>query len=243
MMEKEFPGVLVAPLKDQRSDEAWCDELDRIIADRFPGRTAVLYGSRDSFLESYHGTHETNYVPMSTRKSGTRERERIRRNLSPAVQFRRGIIHAQANREPLTYPAVDIAVIDYYKSAVLLGRKHTDPEGKHRFVGGFVDPTDVSYEAAAKRERREETGDIEIGLLTYVGSHRVDDWRYRGTPDGIMTILFRAPYVFGKAEARDDIASVAWIPFDSLMNVLVPEHQPLGEMLLSSLNAEKQQNA
>jgi bifunctional NMN adenylyltransferase/nudix hydrolase len=238
MMLREFPGIEVAPLKDVRDDTAWSASLDACIKERFPGRNAILYGSRQSFIGSYSGEFETVLVPEADRSSGTQVRERIKRKPSLVTAFRRGVIWAIMNRPPITYPTVDIAIVNYDLKKVLLGRKPHDPPGTYRFIGGFVDPEDQSYEAATRREKREETGDCEIGPLIYTGSHRVDDWRYRGTKDGIMTMLFRAAYIYGCPEPADDIDELRWFDFDQYQRVLVPEHRPLGEMLGDSLIAE-----
>jgi len=235
MMEKEFPKATVVSLKDMRDDRVWSLMLDELIAATCPGKLVTLYGSRDSFIDSYTGIYETVLVPLKIRSSGTALREKISKSLSVAAAFRRGIIWYIMNRPPITYPTVDVAVIDYTKRQVLLGRKPHDPAGCYRFIGGFVDPTDSSYESAAGRERVEESGDFGIDKLEYVGSARIDDWRYRGTKDGIMTTFFRTGYHFGMPEPADDISELKWTPLEEMMDVLVPEHRPLGTMLLASL--------
>jgi bifunctional NMN adenylyltransferase/nudix hydrolase len=64
-----------------------------------------------------------------------------------------------------------------------------------RFVGGFVDRNDETYEVAAKKKFYEETGgNARIGELTYICSQQVHDWRYKGTEHGIMTTLFLARF-------------------------------------------------
>jgi bifunctional NMN adenylyltransferase/nudix hydrolase len=77
----------------------------------------------------------------------------------------------------------------------------------------------------------EETG-IEITDPIYVGSHLVDDWRYRDEPDKIKTLLFRATLLYGKPEPKDDIERLTWVVADELQpSIIVPEHRPLLELL------------
>ncbi len=245
MLLKQDRDLTIAPLQDMRSNESWSKALDGLIRTTFPERDAVLYGSRDSFRDSYSGSFETSFVPDMSRHSGTAERERIQRKPSITRAFRKGVIYATVTRPPITYPTVDIGIYRRIPGKqgsasieVLLGRKPHDPSGQYRFIGGFVDPTDASYEAATRRERSEESGDYEHGPLQYVGSHRVDDWRYRGTKDGIMTILFRAQYIYGSIEAADDIETLQWFALERIKDVLVEEHRPLGNKYLASFATE-----
>ncbi len=244
MIEKRYPDVTIVGLTNVRTDEAWSQELDRLIAETFPGRTAILYGSRDSFRDTYSGELSTEHVPEIDRYNATAIREKIKNMPSKAGAFLRGVIYATMIREPITYPTVDIGVYrrncDGNRPAiqVLLGRKRHDPKGKYRFFGGFVDPTDKSYEHAIRRERLEESGEYELTDPEYVCSHRVDDWRYRGTKDGIMTILFRAQYLWGALQAADDIEELDWFDLNIIQSVLVEEHLPLGEKYLASFAAE-----
>jgi bifunctional NMN adenylyltransferase/nudix hydrolase len=114
---------------------------------------------------------------------------------------------------------------------LLLGKKFKTDE-RIRFPGGFVDPTDESLEMAAKREIMEEAPGIATeGPMIYVGSTLVNDWRYRGQ-DRIMTSLFHTEYTWGHTKAGDDLAEVAWHPFDpKTRDKIEPCHQPLYDML------------
>jgi 8-oxo-dGTP pyrophosphatase MutT (NUDIX family) len=73
-------------------------------------------------------------------------------------------------------------------------------------VGGFVDPNDSSLEAAARREVMKEAH-IEIATVEYVGSYRVDDWRFLREVDKIMTTVFVADYKSGHIQPDDRRAS------------------------------------
>ena len=93
--------------------------------------------------------------------------------------------------------------------------------------------------------RAEETH-IEIGDLTYVGSHVVDDWRYRRELDKIVTVFFEGVKIFGKPEPDDDISELRWFKVsdgpvyghDDLNETdIVAEHRPLFKMLMEKRHA------
>jgi bifunctional NMN adenylyltransferase/nudix hydrolase len=130
-------------------------------------------------------------------------------------------------RYPTVFATVDVVI--ERDGELLLGRKAS--QQKFRFVGGFADPAlDNSYEDAAKREAKEETT-LEVKAVRYLGSSRIDDPRYRGTEDCVITHLFLAEEFSGEPKATDDIAELKWfnkkeISFDTF----VPEHHVLWEM-------------
>lgn len=229
-----YPQVKIAKIYDHPSDEKWSIALDELIKENCGGNRVTLYGSRDSFLDSYSGVFPKEFFPVRTRLSGTEIRKAANGKPKMNEDFFSGVIFGQANRLPVVYPAVDTAVINQEKREVLLGGKDIDGD-KLRFIGGFVDAYDQSYELAAKREVLEETSHIELDDFRYVGSFKVDDWRYRGCEDGIMTILYRANYVFGHPTPSDDIVRLEWVKLENLLDRLVDEHRPLGDMLIEGL--------
>ena len=85
----------------------------------------------------------------------------------------------------------------------------------------------------------EESGGAEIEIISYVGSFRVDDWRYRSERDKIMTTLFKAKYIFGHLSPSDDISELKFFKVDDLktdrgiMENIIEEHQPLINILLT----------
>ncbi len=220
-----FPQATVLYIKDEQDDAVWSRKLDALLEDTVSlAQTVTLYGGRDSFIARYCGRHTTQELEPDAYVSGTELRKTISKSVRGTPDFRAGVIWASANGFPRTFPAVDIAV--YRRGTVmewLLVRK--PGEALWRFPGGFVQPSDDSYELAAKRELAEETG-IEVGEMTYVTSHRVDDWRYRGEADKIMTTLYAAEHTFGAPKPADDVAEAGWVGQLNLF-ALVPEHRPL----------------
>lgn len=235
MILGEYPDVRVVELHDSKLDSIWSENLDRKIEAEFPGAKATLYGSRGSFIPYYMGIHKcVTLRPKNADISATKIRENIVSSPENSESFRKGAVYAISVRPPLSYQTVDVAILSHDGTKVLLAGKKEEP-GVLRFIGGFVDKSDDTLEFAAKREVYEETTGIEIDNLRYVASHRIDDWRYRGTEDGIMTAFYKADYIFGAPRPADDIDSLAWVDLSKLMNVIVEAHKPLAERLLASL--------
>jgi bifunctional NMN adenylyltransferase/nudix hydrolase len=238
MILEEFPGVTVLYVKDQPSDKLWSRKVDEMVGDfRTPGQSAVLYGSRDSFIAHYHGTIPTRELIAENVLSGTAVRKEIAKSSARADEaFRAGVIWASQARYPTAFQTCDIAIIDDSTGRILLGRK--PGEDKFRFIGGFSDPNSPSLEIDAKREAMEETG-LAVEDVKYRFSAVVDDWRYRGEQDCIKTAMFTAKYVSGRPEAKDDIEEVRWFNLADLReNDVIPTHRPLLVKLVETLAKE-----
>ncbi len=235
MLKEAYPKATILEHHDHPSDQAWSEGLDQLIAEKFPDHTVTLYGSRDSFLPHYSGRFATIEVAEVPSESGTDRRKKMIAAPPASSDFRSGVIYREATRLPISYQAVDIIITKGGGQFLLLGRKETD--GAYwRFIGGFVDPLqDRSLEGAAKREAREEAGDIEIADVRYLGSTQVDDWRYRRADDKVMTALFVGTYIFGHAVAGDDLAEVRWFPAGEVEDLISPTHLPLFKLFQSSV--------
>jgi bifunctional NMN adenylyltransferase/nudix hydrolase len=243
MIQARYPNLTILPIRDQRSDEKWSQSVDEMISSAYGYKKTVIYGSRDSFIPYYSGKNTVIELEPSVNYSATNVREAVAKETLPSEDFRAGVIYQAYNNRPVTYPTVDICVYNNH-GEILLAKK---PNEKHwRFVGGFVDPEDTSWEMAAKRELREETGgSLEIHKPNYVLSHRVNDWRYQGEEDGIMTSLFLAERHFGLATASDDIEQVSWFPvqffsnYDGIRTKIMPEHREMMIALIDKVYNEQ----
>lgn len=218
MVKMAYADLTILPLPDMKYDEVWSANLDTLLQASFPSEKFVLYGSRNSFIPYYSGKFATEEIPEEGNHNSTDLREQISDRVKGSEDFRHGIIYAAYNQYAKVYPTVDIAVFRNNKTELLLAKR--DREGKWRFPGGFVDPTDDNYEAAAKRELAEECGDIETGAMTYVKSFRVNDWRYKNSPDKIITTLFSCDLMFGAPKANDDIDYVKWFRKEEITQLL-----------------------
>lgn len=229
MIKKEYPDLVVLPLRDHPLDTKWSQNLDALLRDTFTGSSFVLYGSRDSFIHYYSGHNETVELPENGSYKSTIIREQISDKVMDSEAFRTGVIYAYANTYLKVYPTVDIAVFKNNRTALLLGRK--DIDNTWRLLGGFSDPTDDSYEQAAQRELAEECGPITTTPMQYEGSFRVEDWRYKSEADKIITTLFATDFIAGDPAGSDDVAEVQWYTLPEVAalmaaNRTAPEHTP-----------------
>lgn len=236
MFESHYKGKLeVFGMPDLPDDRIWSQELDRRILEMRPEGNVVLYGTMEGFLQRYSGRYTAEpleVVPEDLPELIDMDEEWNIRS------FRAGMLYATMRRFPTVYPTVDVAVFRNDMSQVLLARK--EHETRYRFPGGFSDPDDESFEIAAMRELVEECGDIIVDNLMYLGSIKIDDWRYRETADGIITHLYACSFVSGNPSPNDDIAEIKWFDVEKVKEELfVPEHKDLWNMLNDFL---KEQN-
>lgn len=234
MIQEDYPDIEIHYVNDMPSDEDWSRNLDLQIKRWInPDHTAVLYGSRDSFISHYHGKYDTCELEPEVFISGTVMRKKISSKTMNSKEFRAGAIWAAHQRYDTSYTTVDIAILDD-KNRILLGKKNSD-SGIYRFVGGFTDVNSKTLEADAIRETREETG-LEISHPEYVCSLQVGDWRYRSETDKVKTTLWMVHHVFGSPKAGDDLDGLKWFDLDDpeLFEKLIKPHQKLLNKLLES---------
>lgn len=228
MLMRSYPELTVLPVRDVHDDDRWSRAVDRKVTDWLsPTQTALLYGSRDSFIANYTGRFNTFELPDAHAKSGTEIRAEVGRAVRDSADWRAGVIWASRNKYFISYQTVDIAIFRPDYSQLLLAKRDTEPF--HRLPGGFADAQTDSLEEDAIREAMEETH-CTLKNVTYLMSKRIPDWRYIGEPDCIKTALFAAT-TDDQPEADDDIDSVRWFDLEQLdptfAPVVMPIHRPL----------------
>ena len=239
MLEDAFPGKFnIQYLRDNASDIVWSKNLDTIIDDVAANRDVVLIGSRDCFYNCYFGKYKSNfleYVPK-VYVSGSEQRKSISKQIKSNKYWRAGCIYATMNQYPSVYATVDCAIFnDMSLNQIYLARKKD--EDLYRFVGGFSSPTDDSFESAARREAAEETK-LETEIIEYIGSCKINDWRYQLEVNKIITNFYAMVKVFGRAEPSDDINELHLLDFDGLVKEdFIDIHRPLFEKLIDWRNA------
>lgn len=233
MVQDAFNGrIQVLEMPDMPDDRIWSQELDRRIMVHKPVGEVTIIGSTTGVIDRYSGRYATKHILLDYEASAELP------DMSKLLMddFRAGMIYAHQQRFPTVYPTVDVALFNMDHSAVLLARKPN--EVRFRFPGGFVDTEDESYEDAAIRELYEECGSLKIQHLTYLGSAKVDDWRYRDSYDAVMTHLYACTLQEGNPAPFDDIEELRWFRIDTLQtDMLVQEHRPLLEMALRYLQS------
>lgn len=237
MLSEEYPDIEIHYINDMPDDKAWSRNLDSQIKRwTAPDQTVLLYGGRDSFISHYHGKFPTCELEPEIYVSGTQLRKSISAKASPSKDFRAGAIWASFNRHNVSYTTVDVAIVDD-KNRLLLGKKLLD-NGLYRFVGGFSDVESLSLEEDARREVLEEAG-IEVSNPEYIGSMRINDWRYRNETDKIKTTFWLARYTSGSPEAGDDLDDIRWFDLsegiDKLKENVIHTHHGLLERLYERL--------
>lgn len=231
-----FPSAHILKSRNFKYDEIWSANIDSLIENRFDLSEYDVFfcGSRDSCLPHYSGKFISEYIESIESPSGTDQRAEIVKKPINSVDFRKGVIYSANKKYPVSYQAVDVAILDDH-GKILLGRKPN--EKLFRFIGGVVDPSDISLEYTGKREAQEEAGKAEFDGFEYVGSYRIDDWRYRVCQDKIMSVLFTCKYIYGTLKASDDIKEIRWFNINELTTAdLEPEHHDLLAGLIKKLN-------
>lgn len=207
------PNVVILPIHDNPSDHVWSNNLDRMIREVSPFGKVVLYHSRDSFKDYYHGHFTTVDIESLGDVNATNIRDSVGAIPRASEDFRAGVIYASQNMYPRVQPTVDVIV--YNGKHLLLGRK--PKSDKYCFVGGFIDMTDPTAQVAGVRELQEETGLITTpDKLQYVGSYKINDWR--DTPStSVMTTCFKVDLKDcqnpEQAKAADDLEQVEWFNY------------------------------
>jgi len=212
---------IVMPLKDMPCDIDWSNQVDNIIKS-LAFEKAIIFGGKDNSICGYYkGEHEINIMIAKSDKNATDLRKSVK--VKSSQDFREGIIYHTQKRYPIVYSTVDIIIKKDGK--YLVGKKGD----KYCFVGGFVDAGDKTLQDAALRELKEETGITQFCTIDYLGSMKINDYRYAKTKDSIMTNCFIVTYPkdFGNEIEDKEFKDFVWCRKEELNDLLHDFHKPL----------------
>lgn len=214
-------------LPDCPSDDfVWTIKLDELITLNTESTDYIkLYGSRDSFLNTYqdYGKYKSTYIKDIPYISSSFLRSTVKPVLSE--DFLKGMIYAQNVRFPIVYSTVDCMIIRkswLFGKQILLGLKNNTQ--KWCIPGGFIDRYEHS-EDAIKRELSEECPHIKYKKLQYIRDAVIADKRYLDTKDSILTHLYQAEYVSGELIAGDDLDRLEFFSVKDAQYILGNNHK------------------
>lgn len=234
MIQKDFPNCILSYVQDNKSDEVWSKDVDSIIRTIYPLGTICLYGSRKSFIPCYSGKLDTFELGVISDSEGSKIRNEAGKVICDSADFRKGVIYSSQNQYPKVFLTVDIAVIkkEGREIRVLMGRRKGLE--KFRFPGGFVSPIDENLEVSARRELTEEI-DVEADDFEYISSNLQQDWRYKDKDEKIMTVFFKAQYIFGSIKPKEEFEETQWILLSPwAVQKIEDSHITLFETLIST---------
>ena len=144
-------------------------------------------------------------------------------------------------RFPTAFHTVDVIATTNYPNelGIILGKKHNSD--KWVIFGGFLDPTDDNAQSGGARELNEE-GNLKAKPedLQYLGSFKIDDPRFRNSPDKIITSLYTVNIGSQLPIPGDDIKDCLTIPLSELKrtykDIMQPYHWPLIEEFFKLTN-------
>jgi bifunctional NMN adenylyltransferase/nudix hydrolase len=226
LVQKEYGDRMkIVYIKDCNNDGEWSHQLDDLIDAFHGGAKSTIYGMEESVIKRYCGVHYV--VGLETTaytnwQEWCKSQNRMSYDLESWMQ---GVAWATQQRYPTAYATVDCAIFDDDSMTRLwMARKPLEPY--YRFVGGFVDPLkDDSHEDAAVREAMEETC-MGCKVVKYLGSFKIDDWRYRDESDKIITSLFAMVREGGVPKPHDDIGELKLVDLRDIPKdfKVMPEH-------------------
>lgn len=98
MIRSLYPTAKIYTILDKDTDEEWVKLIDEFITKiTDPEDDIVMYGSRDSFIDTYKinkGKYQCEFVAELKGFSGTQIRESVANTIVNSSDFRRGIMYA-----------------------------------------------------------------------------------------------------------------------------------------------------
>lgn len=238
MIKEQYPKAIVMPLRDQPTNKEWTKKLNEIIQTMFSTDSVTIYcgraNSQSSVQSGYQGPHKLVEIDEVPNVSATNLRKAVGRSFDTSKAFRHGVIYGATNQFTRCDPVVDVCIWQQNEKGIfiLLGSRDNE-DGKLRLPGGHINADDLDGMQSAKREVMEETG-LEVSDLQILGQYRVIS---RDAPGYAMfTTLYLAKYVFGSAQANDDLDGCIWIDIDKASNFLyADDHEKLVKLSIEAI--------
>jgi len=236
MIQDMYPKVDVVYIPDMQYDINWSNKLDREIIKflKRSNQTVCLYGGRSSFIPHYKGRYPTQELTLEQSEfiSATARRNEIYNSVENNRDFRKGIIYQSALTSGKCIPATITIIYNEDHSKVLLGKRIYDRE--YTFISEKVKANET-FEQVARSSVVTKTG-IEPTDVNYISSFVIPDWEYRGENSQITAMVYYTSVMFGKAEAKENLASVKWVDIDSLPDYIGDMHKEIVNKIISPIN-------
>jgi bifunctional NMN adenylyltransferase/nudix hydrolase len=242
MIQKEFPNVNILPIVDNKTNENWSEEVDKIVSIPYGEKKTVIYGSRDSFIPFYSGINDVIELEPSETYNATNIRKEIARETLDSEDFRAGVIYSTFNHKPEVKPFVN-TIVHNFKGEILLGK--SKDEKYYHLLGDFVNHDDDTLEQTSKRNLNEVTSNnINIKNIRYLTSCKFTDWRHKGESSSIMTTIMLADYNFGITHSSLKDLETKWVKIQDLSNFygvrtkISPEYRDIFTNLINKIYSE-----
>lgn len=213
MIQQYYPDIVISSIPDTNDNTIWAKELDKRIREIYSHGDVLLYGSRDSFIPYYHqgsGKFTTKELDPLGTFTATDVRKLISEEVKNSIDFRSGVIYHAYNLYARVIPTLTIIPFNTDKTKILISKKYNETDWK--LISGFILPSDDSLELSGKRILNNKAGsNIESDNFRYFTSLKVDDWRFRGEDDKVMTTVMICDYLWGQINPSDDISEIKWI--------------------------------
>lgn len=218
MIQQYYPDIVVSSIPDTNDNHIWAKELDKRIREIYPHGDVLLYGSRDSFIPYYHqglGKFITKELDPLGTFTATDVRRLISEEVKNSIDFRSGVIYHAYNLYPRVIPTLTLIPFNSDKTKILISKKYN--ENSWKLISGFILPSDDTIELSGKRILLNKAGtNIESENYQYFASMKVEDWRFRGEDDKVMTTIMTCDYLWGQINPSDDISEIKWISIKEL---------------------------
>jgi bifunctional NMN adenylyltransferase/nudix hydrolase len=219
MILKDFPDITVIPLPDYPEDAAWSRNVDYTLFNLLSSTKIILYGGRDSFIPKYSGIFKTCELKLNSSNELSGKQSRTNIPIRDMVAFREGICWAVNQQLPIIYPVL-YAIILNEENKILMIKPYINT--KYNIPSFFTVEEQfitLSYEQMLN-DNIQCTFDLEISATIYIGSTRINQYKYGNEEVSNMSLLFICKKIFGNIQIRTpQIEKCEWFTLDEIMKL------------------------